>query len=74
MPTYSVEIDTSMNCALIEVREDGGDVVDFQIDFSPTSGTLDFHDRWLLERDYGAEFIATMVKDVEGKIKTALGR
>lgn len=74
MTSYTVEIDTSINCAMIEVKEDGGDIVDFQIDYSPTSGKLDFHDRWLLERDYGADFIAAMVKDVEQKIKNAIGK
>jgi hypothetical protein len=72
MTSYKVEIDTSINCAMIEVKEDSGDIVDFQIDYSPTSGTLDFHDRWLLERDYGADFIAAMVADVEGRIKVVL--
>ncbi|MBI3819237.1 MAG: hypothetical protein HY286_11135 [Planctomycetes bacterium] len=74
MTSYTVEIDTGMNCAMVEVKENSGDVVDFQIDYSPSSGKLDFHDRWLLERDYGAEFIAAMVKDIEGKIKAALGK
>jgi hypothetical protein len=63
-----------MNCALIEVKEDSGDVVDFQIDYSAATGSLDFHDRWLLERDYGAEFVAGMVADVEQRIKKAMGR
>lgn len=74
MTSYKVEIDTDMHCAMIEVKEDSGDVVDFQIDFSASTGKLDFHDRWLLERDYGAAFIAEMVRDVEEKIRQALGR
>lgn len=74
MTSYKVEIDTDINCAMIEVKEDSGDIVDFQIDYSTATGKLDFHDRWLLERDYGAEFIANMVTDVEQKIQKALGR
>lgn len=74
MPSYTVEIDTGMNCAMVQVKEDSGDIVDFQIDYSEATGKLDFHDRWLLERDYGADFIAAMVKDVEQKIKKELGK
>lgn len=74
MTSYTVEIDTGMNCAMVQVKEDSGDIVDFQIDYSPSSGTLDFHDRWLLERDYGADFIANMVKDVEQRIKKAISK
>jgi hypothetical protein len=73
MPTYKLEIDTRMNVALVEVTEDSGDVVDFQIDYSPTTGNIDFSDRWLLERDYGAEFVRTMVDEIERRIKAALG-
>ncbi len=74
MTSYTVEIDTKMNCAMVQVKEDSGDLVDFQIDYSPSSGSLDFHDRWLLERDYGTEFIEILVADLQKQIKAALGR
>jgi len=74
MTSYTVELDTRMNCAMVQVKEDSGDIVDFQIDYSPTSGTLDFQDRWLLERDYGKPFIDGLVKDLETQIKKALGK
>jgi hypothetical protein len=74
MTKYKIDIDTKMSVALVEVTEDSGDVVDFQIDFSPTTGGIDFADRWLLERDYGEEFIRGMVADLEERIRQALGR
>ncbi len=73
MTSYTVEIDSKMNCAMVQVREDSGDLVDFQIDYSPTTGNLDFQDRFLLERDYGEEFIRGMVADLEQKIRATIG-
>ncbi|HKE02346.1 MAG TPA: hypothetical protein VKE69_15115 [Planctomycetota bacterium] len=74
MPKYTIEIDTRMNVGLVQVTEDSGDLVDFQIDYSPTTGSIDFADRWLLERDYGEEFIRGMVADLEERIRKALSR
>ena len=72
MTSYTLEIDARMNVAMVQVKEDSGDVVDFQIDYSPSTGNIDFADRWLLERDYGEEFVRGLVADIEGRIREVL--
>lgn len=74
MTSYTLEIDDRMSVAMVQVKEDSGDVVDFQIDYSPTTGSIDFADRWLLERDYGEDFVRGLVADIEQRIRDVLAK
>lgn len=74
MPSYRFELDKPNSIVMVMVTEDDGSEHDFQFDFEPKSGRWEFSERFLLERDYGEEFVDEMEADVQRTIDEAVGR
>ena len=74
MPSYRFELDEPNSIVMVMVTEDDGSEHDFQFDFEPKSGRWEFSERFLLERDYGEEFVDEMEADVQRTIDEAVGR
>jgi hypothetical protein len=56
------------------VTEDDGSEHDYQFDFDPRTGRYEFAERDLLERDFGAKWVAEMEAEIKRLIHKALGK
>jgi hypothetical protein len=73
MATFRVELDAPNHIVLVMVTEDDGSEHDYQFDFDPRSGRYEFSERDLLERDFGADWVEEMDRQVRETIQRALG-
>jgi len=72
MASFRVELDAPNHIVLVMVTEDDGSEHDYQFDFDPRSGRYEFSESDLLERDFGAEFVADMDRRIRETIQKAL--
>jgi hypothetical protein len=71
MATFRCELDAPNNIVMVMVTEDDGSEHDYQFDFDPRSGRYEFAERDLLERDFGAEWVDEMEREVRRLIEQA---
>jgi hypothetical protein len=57
---------------MVMVTEDDGSEHDYQFDFDPRSGRYEFSERDLLERDFGAEWVDDLERQVRKMIDQAV--
>ena len=72
MASFRLELDAPNNIVLVMVTEDDGSEHDYQFDFDPRSGRYEFSERDLLERDFGADWVAEMDEAVRKAIERAI--
>ena len=74
MASFRLELDEPNNIVLVMVTEDDGSEHDYQFDFDPRSGRYEFSERDLLERDFGAEWVEDMDRQVRETIQRAVAK
>jgi hypothetical protein len=72
MATFRCELDASNNIVMVMVTEDDGSEHDYQFDFDPRSGRYEFSERDLLERDFGADWVDELERQVRKLIDQAV--
>ena len=72
MASFRVELDAPNHIVLVMVMEDDGSEHDYQFDFDPRSGRYEFSEYDLLERDFGAEWVEEMDRQIRETIQKAL--
>jgi hypothetical protein len=74
MASFRAELDRDSSIVLVMVTEDDGSEHDYQFDFDPRTGRYEFAERDLLERDFGAKWVAEMEAEIKRLIQKALGK
>lgn len=72
MATFRCELDADNNIVMVMVTEDDGSEHDYQFDFDPRSGRYEFSERDLLERDFGADWVDDLERQVRKMIDQAV--
>lgn len=72
MASFRCELDAPNNIVLVMVTEDDGSEHDYQFDFDARSGRYEFSERDLLERDFGAEWVDELEREVRLLIDRAV--
>ena len=72
MASFRVELDAPNHIVLVMVTEDDGSEHDYQFDFDPRSGRYEFSEYDLLERDFGAEWVEEMDRQIRDTIRKAM--